>query len=123
MRVSRLCGGTNARPPVRAGALARRARRGPRYDRQGRDGEGKRVKILLVEDDAALAAEVAKVLRAENFVLDQAGTGEDAQHLGETEGYDAVVLDLGLPKGDGVSVLRAWRAGGGAPPGLALPPP
>ena len=61
------------------------------------------MKILLVEDDAALAAEVAKVLRAENFVLDHAATGEDAQHLGETEGYDAVVLDLGLPKGDGVS--------------------
>ena len=70
------------------------------------------MKILLVEDDAALAAEVAKVLRAENFVLDHAATGEDAQHLGETEGYDAVVLDLGLPKGEGVSVLRAWRAAG-----------
>ena len=73
------------------------------------------MKILLVEDDAALAAEVAKVLRAENFVLDHAATGEDAQHLGETEGYDA-----GLPKGDGVSVLRAWRGAGRTLPVLVL---
>src|ERR1700712_5623436 len=87
---------------------------------KARRGEMGRVKILLVEDDAALAAEVAKVLRAENFVLDRAATGEDAQHLGETEGYDAVVLDLGLPKGDGVSVLRAWRAAGRTLPVLLL---
>ncbi|MCJ2092280.1 response regulator transcription factor [Methylobacterium sp. J-072] len=78
------------------------------------------MKILLVEDDAALADALAKVLRAENFVLDRAATGEDAQHLGETEGYDAVVLDLGLPKGDGVSVLRAWRAAGRTLPVLVL---
>ena len=83
-------------------------------------GGTKLLKILLVEDDAALAAELTKVLRAENFVLDRAATGEDAQHLGETEGYDAVVLDLGLPKGDGVSVLRAWRAAGRTLPVLVL---
>jgi DNA-binding response OmpR family regulator len=78
------------------------------------------VKILLVEDDAALGAEIDRALRAENFVLDRAATGEDARHLGETEGYDACVLDLGLPKGDGVSVLTAWRAAGRTLPVLVL---
>ena len=78
------------------------------------------MKILLVEDDAALGAEIAKALRAENFALDQARDGEDAQHLGETEDYDAVVLDLGLPKRDGVSVLQAWRAAGRTLPVLIL---
>ena len=78
------------------------------------------MKILLVEDDAALGAEIAKALRAENFALDHARDGEDAQHLGETEDYDAVVLDLGLPKRDGVSVLQAWRAAGRTLPVLIL---
>ncbi|TXM56963.1 response regulator transcription factor [Methylobacterium sp. WL103] len=78
------------------------------------------MKVLLVEDDAALGAEIAKALRAENFALDHARDGEDAQHLGETEDYDAVVLDLGLPKRDGVSVLQAWRAGGRTLPVLIL---
>ncbi len=78
------------------------------------------MKILLVEDDAPLAAEIMKVLRAENFALDHAGNGEDAHHLGETEHYDAVVLDLGLPKRDGVSVLQAWRTTGITTPVLVL---
>lgn len=78
------------------------------------------MKILLVEDDAPLAAEIVKVLRAENFVLDHARNGEDAQHLGETERYDAIALDLGLPRRDGVSVLQAWRAAGRTTPVLIL---
>ncbi|MCJ2010164.1 response regulator transcription factor [Methylobacterium sp. J-092] len=78
------------------------------------------MKVLLVEDDAALGAEIAKALRAESFALDHAHDGEDAQHLGETEDYDAVVLDLGLPKRDGVSVLQAWRAAGRTLPVLIL---
>ena len=78
------------------------------------------MKVLLVEDDAALGAEIAKALRAEHFALDHARDGEDAQHLGETEDYDAVVLDLGLPKRDGVSVLQAWRAAGRTLPVLIL---
>lgn len=78
------------------------------------------MKVLLVEDDAPLAAEIAKVLRAEGFALDHAGTGEDAQHLGETEDYDTVVLDLGLPRGDGLSVLQAWRGAGRTMPVLIL---
>jgi two-component system, OmpR family, response regulator len=68
------------------------------------------LRILLAEDDHALAEELATVLRAENFAVDIARNGEDAAHLGNTENYDAAVLDLGLPILDGVSVLAAWRA-------------
>ena len=78
------------------------------------------MKILLVEDDAALAQEIAHALRAENFAVDVAANGEDGQHLGETEAYDAAVLDLGLPKMPGVAVLRAWRAAAGSLPVLIL---
>jgi two-component system OmpR family response regulator len=67
------------------------------------------MKILLVEDDRMLAQEIARALREENFAVDVAANGEDGQHLGETESYDAAVLDLGLPKVPGVDVLRSWR--------------
>jgi two-component system OmpR family response regulator len=67
------------------------------------------MKILLVEDDRFLAQEIARALREENFAVDVAANGEDGQHLGETESYDAAVLDLGLPKVPGVEVLRGWR--------------
>ena len=78
------------------------------------------MKLLLAEDDRALAAELLRALRAEHFAVDHAANGEDAQHLGETERYDAVVLDLGLPRRDGVSVLRAWRAAERTVPVLIL---
>lgn len=67
------------------------------------------MRILLVEDEAALAAQIIPALTTDGFTVDHAGNGEDGQHLGETETYDAIVLDLGLPIVDGVSVLRAWR--------------
>lgn len=78
------------------------------------------MRLLLIEDDAALAEEVAHALRAEHFAVDVAANGEDGFHLGATEGYDAAVLDLGLPKMDGLSVLQGWRAGGQALPVLIL---
>ncbi|WP_454818689.1 response regulator transcription factor [Labrys neptuniae] len=78
------------------------------------------MRVLLVEDDQHLAARIADVLRAERFAVDIASNGEDGQHLGDTEGYDAAVLDLGLPKVDGVSVLRNWRAHGRHLPVLIL---
>jgi two-component system OmpR family response regulator len=78
------------------------------------------MKILLVEDDRALADAVARALRAEYFVVDVAANGEDGQHLGDTEPYDAAVLDLGLPKVPGIAVLRAWRAAGRTLPVLIL---
>jgi two-component system OmpR family response regulator len=78
------------------------------------------MKILLVEDDNLLADAIARAMRTENFVVDIALNGEDGQHLGDTETYDAAVLDLGLPKVNGVAVLRAWRAAGRKLPVLIL---
>ena len=78
------------------------------------------MKILLVEDDRLLADEIARSLREENFVVDIAADGEDGQHLGDTEFYDAAVLDLGLPKIPGSVVLRAWRRNGRRLPVLIL---
>ena len=78
------------------------------------------LRILLVEDDATLADGIARALRAENFVVDVAENGEDGAHLGSTERYDAAVLDLGLPRKDGVTVLREWRAEGRDMPVLIL---
>ena len=68
------------------------------------------MRILLIEDDRDLGPSVARALREENFAVDLVADGIDAAHLGETEQYDAAVLDLGLPGKDGVSVLRDWRA-------------
>ena len=68
------------------------------------------MRILLVEDDVDLSARIAASLRAENFVVDIARNGEDGEHAGLTEIYDVVVLDLGLPKSDGVTVLKSWRS-------------
>jgi two-component system OmpR family response regulator len=78
------------------------------------------MRILLVEDDAALADGIARALRAENFAVDVARDGIDGQHLGETELFDAAVLDLGLPSLDGIAVLRAWRAADRRLPVLVL---
>lgn len=78
------------------------------------------MKILLVEDARMLAHEIARVLRDENFAVDIAPNGEDGQHLGDTESYDAAVLDLGLPKIPGVEVLRTWRKNGRHLPVLIL---
>jgi two-component system, OmpR family, response regulator len=78
------------------------------------------VRVLLVEDDQTLAESVMRHLRAEHFAVDLARNGEDAHHLGDTETIDAVVLDLGLPRRDGMSVLRAWRAAGRDFPVLIL---
>jgi DNA-binding response OmpR family regulator len=68
------------------------------------------MRILLIEDDRDLGPSVARALRDENFAVDLVADGIDAAHLGETEQYDAAVLDLGLPGQDGIAVLRGWRA-------------
>jgi len=78
------------------------------------------MRVLLVEDDKALAGKIAGSLRAESFAVDIAGNGEDGGHLGATEAFDVAILDLGLPEVDGVSVLRAWRSGGRDLPVLIL---
>ena len=78
------------------------------------------MRVLLVEDDAALGEAVARHLRAEHFAVDHATNGEDGGHLGATERYDAAVLDLGLPRRDGLSVLAEWRREGVTLPVLIL---
>jgi DNA-binding response OmpR family regulator len=78
------------------------------------------MRILLVEDDADLAAAILRALRAENFAVDHAANGEDGAHLGDTGQYDAAVLDLGLPVKPGIAVLNEWRAAGRTLPVLIL---
>ncbi|MHA4869877.1 response regulator transcription factor [Duganella sp. PWIR1] len=68
------------------------------------------MKILLAEDDAQLAAQLTRMLHAENFVVDHAADGVDACHLGLTGDYDSVILDLGLPGMKGEVILQTWRA-------------
>jgi two-component system OmpR family response regulator len=67
------------------------------------------MRVLLVEDDAPLRARLAAALRGAGWVVDAVADGDEALWLGREEGYDAAVLDLGLPRRDGVSVLQAWR--------------
>ena len=78
------------------------------------------MRILLVEDDPDLGPAIAKALRSENCAVDLAANGVDAAHLGDTEIYDAAVLDLGLPDQEGVSVLKQWREAGRTLPVLIL---
>ena len=78
------------------------------------------MRILLVEDDPDIARQLKGALADAGYAVDHAPDGEEAQFLGETEPYDVVVLDLGLPKIDGVSVLERWRRGGMAKPVLIL---
>ncbi len=78
------------------------------------------MRALIVEDHAPLAAQLRDALAEAGFVADLAADGEEALFLGETEPYDVVVLDLGLPRLDGLTVLKRWRAAGRAVPVLIL---
>lgn len=78
------------------------------------------MRVLIVEDEAALAFRLQQVLEDAGFSVDVAYDGEEGWHLGDTEPYDAVVLDLGLPRIDGISVLNRWRESGRAVPVLIL---
>ncbi|MEJ1160347.1 response regulator transcription factor [Prosthecomicrobium sp. N25] len=68
------------------------------------------MRILLVEDERKIAADVAEGLGEAGYVVEVSGDGEDAWFRGETEDYDAMVIDLGLPKLDGLTVIRRLRA-------------
>ncbi len=68
------------------------------------------MRILIVEDDVTLAGQIADNLKDAGYAYDMAHDGEEGHFLGDTEPYDAVILDLGLPIMDGASVLKKWRA-------------
>lgn len=78
------------------------------------------MRILVVEDDADLNRQLVAALQEAGYVVDTALDGEEGQFLGDTEPYDAIILDLGLPKIDGLSVLESWRREGRTAPVLIL---
>ncbi|MEQ1785201.1 MAG: response regulator, partial [Hyphomonadaceae bacterium] len=78
------------------------------------------MRVLVVEDDPDLGRQLSDALSQAGYAVDLARDGEEGHFLGETEPYDAAVLDLGLPKLDGVRVLEKWRAGGKDMPVLIL---
>jgi two-component system OmpR family response regulator len=78
------------------------------------------MRILLVEDDPDLSRQLKRALGDAGYAVDHAPDGEEAAFLGETEPYDAIVLDLGLPKVDGAAVLEGWRRAQIATPVLIL---
>lgn len=78
------------------------------------------MRILLVEDEARIAADVSAALRAAGYLVEAERDGEEAWFRCDTEEYDLVVLDLGLPKIDGLAVLKRWRAAGRTMPVLVL---
>jgi two-component system OmpR family response regulator len=78
------------------------------------------MRILIVEDEPTLQTQLAEGVGAAGYAVDTADNGKDAHYMGDTEPYDAVILDLGLPQMDGLSVLRKWRADGRLMPVLIL---
>jgi two-component system OmpR family response regulator len=78
------------------------------------------MRVLVVEDDADLNRQITTALSDAGYVVDKALDGEEGHYLGETSPYDAVILDLGLPVLDGVSVLEKWRRAGRKMPVLIL---
>ena len=79
-----------------------------------------RVRVLVVEDEARLSEQLAHACASAGYVVDRAADGSRADFLAQTETYDAVILDLGLPKVDGLTLLRRWREAGVTVPVLVL---
>jgi two-component system OmpR family response regulator len=78
------------------------------------------MRVLIVEDEPRIAADVAAALSAAGYVIEIATDGEDAWFRGDTQDYAIIVLDLGLPRLDGLTVLKRWRANGRHVPVLVL---
>ena len=78
------------------------------------------MRLLVVEDEKNLNRQIVSALEQAGYAVDKAFDGEDGGFLGETEPYDAIILDLGLPKVDGVSVLNGWRRAGVKTPVIIL---
>jgi two-component system, OmpR family, response regulator len=86
----------------------------------GQPGNPPHMRILIAEDEPHLSRQLTSALTDAGYAVDCALDGERADFLGATEPYDAVILDLGLPKIDGLTVLRRWREAGIATPVLVL---
>lgn len=125
--------GAEAHPPASASPLtARRAsvilvatglerNEIARAPGEGQSGhEGATVRLLVIEDDPELNRQLVEALGDAGYAVDRAYDGEEGQYLGESEPYDAIVLDIGLPKLDGISVLESWRRAGKTTPVLIL---
>jgi two-component system OmpR family response regulator len=78
------------------------------------------MRILVVEDDKDLNGQLAAALKEAGYAVDRAFDGEEGHFLGDTEPYDAIILDIGLPQMDGLSVLEQWRRDGRTAPVLLL---
>jgi len=78
------------------------------------------MRILVVEDDVNLNRQLVEALQEAGYVVDKAVDGEEGHFLGDTEPYDAVILDIGLPEMDGITVLEKWRAASRVMPVLIL---
>nr|WP_316653316.1 response regulator transcription factor [uncultured Gellertiella sp.] len=78
------------------------------------------MRILVVEDDVNLNRQLTEALKENGYVVDQAFDGEEGHFLGESEPYDAVILDIGLPGMDGITVLEKWRTAARTMPVLIL---
>jgi DNA-binding response OmpR family regulator len=78
------------------------------------------MRVLVVEDDRRIAVDIEAALKAGGYVVECVRDGEEAWFRGDTEDYSAIILDLGLPKMDGLSVLKRWRENGRRTPVLIL---
>ena len=78
------------------------------------------MRILIVEDDINLNRQLAEALKEAGYVVDTAFDGEEGHFLGDTEPYDAIILDIGLPEMDGITMLEKWRGAGRTVPVLIL---
>src|SRR5262249_53126515 len=110
-----------SRSPARLCSCMMRRRRQPRAERRRQPtGEDLALRLLVIEDDPDLNRQLATALTDAGYAVDRAFDGEEGHYLGESEPYDAVILDIGLPKMDGISVLEAWRRAGRGMPVLIL---
>ncbi len=78
------------------------------------------MKILVIEDDPDINRQLVEAFKDANYAVDSSRDGEEGEYMGESGSYDAIILDLGLPGKDGISILKSWRSQGMATPVLIL---